>query len=665
MAVKLFNTRVKLKNDSKANWTGSNLVLLPGEIAIDNTNYNFKIGNGTKTFDNLAYVIGGAKLAGWTSDTSSNTAISESDTLETALHKLENRVNSAVAGGVTDVKVDTTSVVSSNEATLITMNANYNASTNKLATASDITNAINALDATIQGTAGAGNTVTVTQTDGVVTASYQPISITASQVSDLSTWAGSNAVTTVGGSHGDITLGSHLSMSGQQIVTDATGSGTLATSGDITTAIGNLDTTSDISLWTGAAYAGASNEATYAYTIKTVAEENGIVKAGTTDDAVLYLSRAQTAANPILTKADIGSLSGAMHFKGVVNSDSDLPSSGQVSGDVYTVATDGTYAGEVCEVGDMIIWNGSSWVIVSGENQVIVPGGTGATITVGNSNATTILTTDGVEVPLKVNVTAGSSTVITASNNDGSRFIYSTVEQGTNTGTITTGTASVEIKKVAFTGDYTDLTNTPTIGSANLTILGGTTNAATFSANSTSGVTVTVQGASGIEVTGAAGTITVAHDNSVTAVTTASALKVAYDAQGHITSSAALTAADVSYDPTNGVTGATTVQAAIDSLSTGIKGLDATVDADVTTGDSPVNQSVPTADFEVLNSVTETDGKLTAGTAYTVKKVAATANPADLIQPSGDMIIFDCGSASANTGTETDAIAPNATTTTA
>ena len=53
----------------------------------------------------------------------------------------------------------------------------------------------------------------------------------------------------------------------------------------------------------------------------------------------------------------IGNIGEAMHYKGVVDQNSDLPTEGYVGGDTYKVATAGTYAGKVCEVGDMIIAN--------------------------------------------------------------------------------------------------------------------------------------------------------------------------------------------------------------------------------------------------------------------------------------------------------------------
>lgn len=58
MAVKKFNTRIQLKNDSLAEWTShGNLVLLGGEFAWNSTNKNFKIGDGQSAFSELNYVL--------------------------------------------------------------------------------------------------------------------------------------------------------------------------------------------------------------------------------------------------------------------------------------------------------------------------------------------------------------------------------------------------------------------------------------------------------------------------------------------------------------------------------------------------------------------------------------------------------------------------------
>ena len=68
-----------------------------------------------------------------------------------------------------------------------TFDGTYNASTNKAATVSTVTNAINALDGGTIGTGGAGKTITsLSQANGQVSATFSNISITKSQVSDFS-----------------------------------------------------------------------------------------------------------------------------------------------------------------------------------------------------------------------------------------------------------------------------------------------------------------------------------------------------------------------------------------------------------------------------------------------------------------------------------------------
>lgn len=58
MANKIFNTRVKNKRDTEANWTSKNPVLLNGEIAIVDTTSGetrFKVGDGTKRYSQLPF----------------------------------------------------------------------------------------------------------------------------------------------------------------------------------------------------------------------------------------------------------------------------------------------------------------------------------------------------------------------------------------------------------------------------------------------------------------------------------------------------------------------------------------------------------------------------------------------------------------------------------
>ena len=76
------------------------------------------------------------------------------------------------------------------------------------------------------------------------------------------------------------------------------------------------------------------------------------------------------------------------------------------------------------------------------------------------------------------------------------------------------------------------------------------------------------------------------------------------------------------------------------TVTNAIAALDSIADADTAsgTGYATITTTTPTADFKVLNSVTEVDGVLTAGEAYQLKKVAATGAAADVsIADSGNL----------------------------
>ena len=51
----------------------------------------------------------------------------------------------------------------------------------------------------------------------------------------------------------------------------------------------------------------------------------------------------------------VGNIGEAMHYKGAVDGQHELPTGGYKAGDTYKVAASGTYAGKICEVGDMIM----------------------------------------------------------------------------------------------------------------------------------------------------------------------------------------------------------------------------------------------------------------------------------------------------------------------
>jgi len=57
-------TRFKLRNDTAANWTAANPVLLLGEIGVETDNRRYKIGDGTTAWSGLSYYIDGVAVRG-------------------------------------------------------------------------------------------------------------------------------------------------------------------------------------------------------------------------------------------------------------------------------------------------------------------------------------------------------------------------------------------------------------------------------------------------------------------------------------------------------------------------------------------------------------------------------------------------------------------------
>lgn len=83
------------------------------------------------------------------------------------------------------------------------------------------------------------------------------------------------------------------------------------------------------------------------------------------DIAETYLTKF-TASSTYATKSDVASLTSALVYKGTVDATHALPTTSVKVGDVYVVAAAGTYAGQVCENGDMIIASSTTptWTVV-------------------------------------------------------------------------------------------------------------------------------------------------------------------------------------------------------------------------------------------------------------------------------------------------------------
>lgn len=160
---------------------------------------------------------------------------------------------------------------------------------------------------------------------------------------------------------------------------------------------------------------------------------------------------------------------GAMVYRGTIGTQESgatvqtLPNDAD-KGDVYVVKTAGTYASKACEVGDMIIFNGTTWDIVNGENQVT---NSSATVTLGAASATTIATVDGTDITIKVS----TLTVEDASGTSGNVISgLSTSTAGKLTVTKTDVIASIT-GETAITGGNSNLVAVTATTSSNATTL--------------------------------------------------------------------------------------------------------------------------------------------------------------------------------------------------
>lgn len=89
-----------------------------------------------------------------------------------------------------------------------------------------------------------------------------------------------------------------------------------------------------------------------------------IVEGATGNDIIL--PSVETIVNYVNTK-----LSSALNYKGTISQWSDLPTSGQNTGDMYIAAATFTEGSVTYQAGDFFIWNGTDWDIVSGTTSVV------------------------------------------------------------------------------------------------------------------------------------------------------------------------------------------------------------------------------------------------------------------------------------------------------
>lgn len=211
-------------------------------------------------------------------------------------------------------------------------------------------------------------------------------------------------------------------------------------------------------------------------------EFSGVPTAPTAADGTNTTQIATTAFVQSAFKAN-----DAMVFKGVVNSNADLPDGSTdakkyLTGWTYKVGTEGIYVGQPCEIGDMIIANkdweegataSADWDIIQANIDGVVTGPTSATnthVAIFNGNSGKVITDSGFTIEKSVPADAEfTDTTYTGSDGitlTGTNFTNSgvrAVASGTTNGTIKVNTNGTEgevavagLKSAAYTesSDY-------------------------------------------------------------------------------------------------------------------------------------------------------------------------------------------------------------------
>lgn len=450
----------------------------------------------------------------------------------------------------TDVKINNVSITNNAVADIKTKSA-YNASTNKIATESDIPTVNNAkLKITKNGndfiefTANASSNVTGN------------IDIPA-KVSDLTNDLGftSNTGTVTG-----VTAGAGLNTTGDNASSDG---GTISTSGTLNltksgvtagtyqgitvdkygrvTAASNQGYTTNTGTITGVSVNGTSIATSGVANISSLPASilSGAIANGVTATTQSINDNSTKVATTAYVDRAIDNLPEPMVFKGSLGTGGTITSlptaSSSNEGYTYKVITAGTYASQSAKIGDTFISDGSSWVLIPSGDE---PSGTVTSITIKATSPISIdsssaITSSGTRTLSHANsgVTAGtykSVTVnatghVTGGSNPTTLSGYGITDAKINNGVITLGSNTITpltsytetdpifsaspaaditaanitawTNKSDFSGNYNDLTNKPTIPTVNnatLTIQKEGTSVGTFTANASSNKTINI-----------------------------------------------------------------------------------------------------------------------------------------------------------------------------
>lgn len=369
------NTRILLCNDTTANWADSTKVILKGEMAIEFTSSGapkFKTGNGIDTFADLPYVtmtpseITTAINNAITTASHSHSNKAVLDSIQVALtnalktnydaaytHSTQAHAPSnAQANVIETVKVNGTALTPNSKAVDVTVPTKVSQLTNDAGyktTDNNTTYDLGATASSANGNVKINLSGSDSTTDSVIVKGSGSVTVTTD----------ANGAITVNGTdtkyshpNSGVTAGTYKSVTvnAQGHVTAGTNPTTLEGYG-ITDAASSSALDDEIARATAKEDSLESNKANLASPTFTGTPKAPTAAAGTNDTQLATTAFVQNALSNGLAASDAMIIKGTIGTSGTVTA---LPTTYK-TGWTYRVITAGTYAGQVCEVGDLII----------------------------------------------------------------------------------------------------------------------------------------------------------------------------------------------------------------------------------------------------------------------------------------------------------------------
>lgn len=256
------------------------------------------------------------------------------------------------------------------------------------------------------------------------------------------------------------------------------------------------------------------------------------------------------AATPLAVKTVMDAVNGliaandAMVFKGTIGTGgtiTTLPTNNYQAGWTYKVITAGTYAGQACEIGDLIIaindGPASGSTVINADWTVVQTNVDGSVTTSGTLTANQLVVGDGTKTVKTLNAgSEGQYLKIVSGVPAWANPVYRAINiNGTER---YSASSSTTFRMDAGTGISLawDGTNNKVTVNTSLQSLGINNSGTSVGSYVPSGTTNNVLNfAAGLKASLASNVFTVEHTNSITALTTLTLGKIKYDAQGHIT----------------------------------------------------------------------------------------------------------------------------------